>query len=100
MIAFVPAPSALSKTICARQTCFCDAFRVFDQIAKPIKVGGRDGKRNTRSHAADSHAAKSAGNPSRDSNVRFHPLAGTTEAPGGTTYAQNQRTLDSREYAT
>ena len=27
MIAFVPAPSALSKTICARQTCFCGAFR-------------------------------------------------------------------------
>ena len=63
MIAFVPAPSALSKTICARQTCFCDAFRVFDQIAKPIKVGGRDGKRNTRSHAADSHAASPPGIP-------------------------------------
>jgi hypothetical protein len=27
MIAFVPTPSAVSSTICARQTCFCDALR-------------------------------------------------------------------------
>ena len=27
MTAFVPAPSALSNTICARQTCFCGALR-------------------------------------------------------------------------
>ena len=26
MIAFVPAPSTLSNTICARHTCFCGAF--------------------------------------------------------------------------
>ena len=27
MISFVPSPSAVSKTISARQTCFCEALR-------------------------------------------------------------------------
>ena len=36
---------------------------VSNQIAKPIKVGGHDGKRNARSHAADLHAASPPGIP-------------------------------------
>jgi len=34
---------------------------VLDQIAKPIKVGGRDGNRNPGAHATDSHAASLSG---------------------------------------
>ncbi len=36
---------------------------VFDQSAKPVKVGGWDGKGNAGSHAADSHAASPQGIP-------------------------------------
>ena len=36
---------------------------VFDHTAKPIKLGGRDGKRNAISHAANSHAASPPGIP-------------------------------------
>jgi hypothetical protein len=72
MIAFVPVPSKLSKTICARQTCFCVA--VFDQIAKPIKVGRGHGKGNAGSHAADSHGASPPGIPpgiQMSNSIRF-----------------------------
>jgi hypothetical protein len=34
---------------------------VLDQIAKPIKVGGRDGNRNPGAHATESHAASLSG---------------------------------------
>jgi hypothetical protein len=47
-------------------------LRVLDQIAKPIKVGGRDGNRNpTCGRLA---RGESVGNRYRDSNVRRDPL--------------------------
>ena len=62
MIAFVPRPSALSSTICTRHShVLLRRVAVLDQIAKPIKVGGRDGNRNPGAHATDSHAASLSG---------------------------------------
>jgi hypothetical protein len=35
MIALVPTPSAVSSTICARQTCFCGLLRSATIATKP-----------------------------------------------------------------
>jgi hypothetical protein len=56
MISAVPQPSAVSRTICARQTCFCGLFRsttiaarrwrssVFNSTVTPVRM------RQTRTH--------------------------------------------------
>ena len=40
MISLVPSPSALSKTISARQTCFCGALRSRTSASKRKRSGG------------------------------------------------------------
>ena len=40
MIAFVPAPLALSNTICARQTCFCGALRSLTRATSRSRSAG------------------------------------------------------------
>jgi hypothetical protein len=70
MIALAP-PSAVCSTICARQTCFCDALRSLTTArsrALSINVTEREMPlriRQTRTPRA----------PKPDSNVRFDPLA-------------------------
>ena len=62
MIAFVPTPSALSKTICARQTCFCGALRSLI-TERSRSMSAEHGKEDASSHAAGSHAASPPGIP-------------------------------------
>ena len=69
MIAFMPAPSALSKTICARQTCFRGAFRSLIRSRSRFNLGR--GRRKGKCRFA---RPKLAWNPARDSNVKFDPL--------------------------
>ena len=65
MIALVPTPSAVSKTIRARQTCFCGAFRSLTSARSRSRVSRRDGKGDASSHPPDSHAPSPVGIPDR-----------------------------------
>ncbi len=64
MISAVPRPSAASRTIRARQTCFLGLLRSVDGD-KTLAIGGRDFDGDTSAHAPESHAHPSRGNPKR-----------------------------------
>lgn len=51
LIAMVPRPSSLNKTMRARQTCFCGLARVRDDRFEALTVGGRDVERYSFAHA-------------------------------------------------
>ncbi len=63
MIAFVPTPCGAEQDDLRPPDVLLRRVAVPDQSAEPIKVGRRDGKGNTRSHAANSHAASPPGIP-------------------------------------
>jgi hypothetical protein len=74
MIALVPTPLAVSRTICARLTCFCDALRSLTR-ARTSPIGKCDRKGNAGSASARLACRESLRNPKPDSNARFDPLA-------------------------
>ena len=64
----------LSNTICARQTCFCGAFRSLTTARSRSRSAGRT-ETVMPVRMPQTRTPRVAGNPSRDSNVRFDPLA-------------------------
>ena len=65
MIVLVPAPSAESRTIRARQACFCEALRSAITARRRPRTSGRDGERDYFPHDPNSHAPTSSGMPLR-----------------------------------
>jgi hypothetical protein len=67
-IAFVPAhdPGAPNMLLWSAP--------ISNQRAKPIKIGGEDGKGNAPSRPPDSHPANQPGIPKGIQNIRFDPL--------------------------
>ena len=58
MISTVPTPSAVSRTISARQTCFCGRVAVLDDQLQAAAIGRRNGDGYSCAHAPDSHALR------------------------------------------
>jgi hypothetical protein len=79
-----PQPSAVSSTICARQTCFCGRpstrGRVLRSVTMALRARRSVSVRSIVVLCASARLARTSirENPESDANVRFYPLASDT----------------------
>ena len=77
MISAVPQPSAVSSTICARQTCFCGLLRSATIASSRWRSVALTSTVIPGAHPQTRMSASISGNPKSDSTVRFYPLKRT-----------------------
>ena len=73
MISVVPQPSAVSRTICARHTCFCGLFRSDTTASRRARSAALTST-TTPVRIPQIARPQPAGNPLSDSSVRLNPL--------------------------